>query len=91
MLKERASGMYRLSAFYLARTLSDLPMELTIPTGFILIVYFMGGLKYSAGAFFGTYGTVVLCLFIAQGIGLLLGAWAMNPKSVSSACSNLLR
>ena len=33
MLKERASGMYRLSAFYFARQLSDLPMDLAIPTG----------------------------------------------------------
>jgi hypothetical protein len=32
MLKERASGMYRLSAFYAARTLSDLPMDFTLPT-----------------------------------------------------------
>ena len=33
MLKERASGMYRLSAFFLARQLSDLPMDFAIPTG----------------------------------------------------------
>ncbi len=41
MLKERASGMYRLSAFYFARTASDLPMELTTPSLFIFIIYFM--------------------------------------------------
>jgi len=45
MLKERASGMYRLSAFYFARTASDLPMDCTIPTVFIIIIYFMSGLK----------------------------------------------
>lgn len=32
MLKERASGMYRLSAFYLARTASDIPSDLSIPS-----------------------------------------------------------
>jgi len=46
-LQERASGMYRLSAFYFARTASDLPIDCTIPTCFIIIVYFMGGLRYS--------------------------------------------
>jgi len=90
MLKERASGMYRLSAFYLARTLSDLPMELTIPTFFILITYFMGGLRYTAGAFFGTYGTVILCLFIAQGLGLMLGAYSMNPKTAQTLATILM-
>ena len=35
--------MYRLSAFYLARTASDLPMELSLPAGYLLITYFMGG------------------------------------------------
>ena len=37
--------MYRLSAFYFARTASDLPMDCTIPTVFIIIIYFMSGLK----------------------------------------------
>jgi hypothetical protein len=37
MTKERASGMYRLSAFYLARSASDIPADLTIPTIFIAI------------------------------------------------------
>lgn len=38
MLKERASGMYRLSAFYLARTASDIPSDLSIPSLFIAII-----------------------------------------------------
>ena len=37
MLKERASGMYRLSAFYLARTASDIPSDMTIPSLFIIV------------------------------------------------------
>lgn len=59
-------------------------MELSIPTGFFIVVYFMGGLQYSAAAFFATYGTVILSMLVAQGLGLLIGAWAMNPKTVSS-------
>lgn len=52
LLKERASGMYRLSAFYIARTVSDLPLNLTYPSLFVIIVYWVGGLKASAAAFF---------------------------------------
>ena len=44
--------MYRLSAFYFARTASDLPMELSLPAGYLIISYFMGGLRRDAGAFF---------------------------------------
>ena len=45
MLKERASGMYRLSAFYFARTASDVPMEVAVPSIFIIIIYVMAGLR----------------------------------------------
>jgi hypothetical protein len=38
MMKERASGMYRLSAFYLARSASDIPSDLSIPTLFLAIM-----------------------------------------------------
>jgi len=90
MLKERASGLYRLSAFYLARLLSDFPMDLTIPTGFIIIVYFMAGLRYNALAFFGMYGTLLLSMFVAQSLGLLLGSWFMNPKTSQTVAAVLM-
>ena len=66
LLKERASGMYRLSAFYFARTASDLPMDMAIPTLFLLLVYFMGGLQYSASAFFANFFTVILVMLVRQ-------------------------
>ena len=47
MLKERASGMYRLSAFYFARTASDLPIELSAPSLLIILVYFMVRCRWS--------------------------------------------
>nr|KJB16510.1 hypothetical protein B456_002G233500 [Gossypium raimondii] len=50
--KERAADMYRLSAYFLARTTSDLPLDLILPVLFLLVVYFMAGLRLSASHFF---------------------------------------
>lgn len=86
----RASGMYRLSAFYVARTLSDFPTDMSIPSVFIVIVYFMAGLRYNVGAFFGTYGTLLLSMFVAQSLGLLLGAIFMNPKTAQAIAAVLM-
>ena len=55
LVKERQSGMYRLSAYYLARSLADLPMDCMLPTVMIWILYFMGGLRLTAAAFFGNW------------------------------------
>jgi ABC-type Na+ transport system ATPase subunit NatA len=84
MLKERASGMYRLSAFYFARTASDVPMEVTIPTVFIVIIYFMAGLRLSVWAFLANWAAVTLCLLVAQSFGLLIGATVMVPKTAQT-------
>lgn len=56
--------MYRLSAFYFARTASDLPMDMAIPTLFLLLVYFMGHLRYTAAAFFANFFTVILVMLV---------------------------
>lgn len=41
--------MYRLSAYYLARSLADLPMDCLVPTLFTWVIYFMTGLRLDAG------------------------------------------
>ncbi|KAG2431027.1 hypothetical protein HYH02_013459 [Chlamydomonas schloesseri] len=81
LVKERQSGMYRLSAFYVARTLSDLPMDCLLPSLFTWIVYFMGGLRLNAGAFFANWASVLLIVLTSQSVGLLIGATVMNPMN----------
>ena len=59
--------MYRLSAFYFARTASDLPMELSLPAGYLIISYFMGGLRRDAGAFFANLLGSLLVTIVRPG------------------------
>ena len=66
LAKERASDLYRLSAYFLARTLGDLPLDLVMPTIFVLIVYFMTNMYLSAAAFFLTLFTVYLNVITSQ-------------------------
>ncbi|KAL5067512.1 hypothetical protein RYX36_018399 [Vicia faba] len=85
--KERAADMYRLSAYFLARTTSDLPLDLILPVLFLLVVYFMAGLRLSAAPFFFTILTVFLCIIAAQGLGLAIGATLMDLKRATTLAS----
>ena len=51
--------MYRLSAFYLARTASDLPMDCSVPSLFVIMIYLMGGLR-RGGYFFANWAAIIL-------------------------------
>lgn len=64
--KERAADMYRISAYFVARTSSDIPLDLLLPVLFLVVVYFMAGLRKSAGPYFLTMLTVFLCIVAAQ-------------------------
>ncbi|XVF18927.1 hypothetical protein REPUB_Repub11eG0066000 [Reevesia pubescens] len=81
--KERSSGMYRLSSYFMSKTVADLPMELILPTAFIIIVYWMTGLKPTAGNFLQTLFALLYGVLVSQGLGLALGALVMDLKSAS--------
>lgn len=49
-----------------------------------VIVYLMGGLKLTAGAFFANWAAIMLLVLTAQSLGLLLGAIFMNPKTAQT-------
>lgn len=66
LAKERSVGMYKLSAYFLGRTTTDLPLDLLLPIVFLVIVYFMVGLKHSFAAFFLTMLTLFLSIVAAQ-------------------------
>ena len=63
--KERLSGSYHLSAYYLAKTLSELPLLLTLPSIYITITYWAAGMNGWAG-FFGTWFFLLFGGFMAQ-------------------------
>jgi ABC-type multidrug transport system permease subunit len=66
MAKERAADMYRVSAYFMARTLSDLPIELALTLLFILILYFMANLRRTFTAFCFTVAAVCLDVITSQ-------------------------
>ncbi|KAI3848079.1 hypothetical protein MKX03_035748 [Papaver bracteatum] len=81
LTKERSSSMYRLSSYFVAKTVTDLPMELVLPTVFVIITYWMGGLKPTAAHFFKTLFVIMYGALVSQGVGLALGAVVMNIKA----------
>ena len=81
LTKERASGMYRLSSYFMALTLGDLPMELVLPTIFYTMTYIMAGLKHTAGAFFSGLFVLLYSVMCSHGLGLAIGAAVMDEVS----------
>ncbi|KAI9093191.1 hypothetical protein K1719_027205 [Acacia pycnantha] len=82
--KERSSGTYRLSSYFISRTVADLPMELVLPTVFLIICYWMVGLKHHALNFLYTLFTLLLSVLVSQGLGFALGAIVMDQSSVTT-------
>ncbi|CAN6555416.1 unnamed protein product [Malus baccata var. baccata] len=83
-IKEQASGMYTLSSYFMARMVGDLPMELILPTIFLIMVYWMAGLKPDMGAFLITLLVLLGYVLVSQGLGLALGATIMDAKRAST-------
>lgn len=81
--KERASGMYRLSSYFMATTMGDLPMELILPTAFVTITYWMAGFKPTAANFICCLLVLLYSVLVSQGFGLALGAVVMDQKSAT--------
>lgn len=55
--------MYRLSAYFMSRSIGDLPLDCFLATVFLIVVYFMTHLKMTAASFlltvFGTYLSIM--------------------------------
>ncbi|KZV27221.1 ABC transporter G family member 9 [Dorcoceras hygrometricum] len=81
LAKERASGMYHLSSYFMALTSGDLPMELVLPTVFVLITYWMAGLKPTPQCFFSCLFALLYSVLCSQGLGLAIGAIVMRQRS----------
>ncbi|KAK4486286.1 hypothetical protein RD792_008956 [Penstemon davidsonii] len=88
LIKERSSGMYRLSSYFLARTVGvDLPLELGLPIAFTVIFYWMGGLKPDPATFTLSLLIVLFSVLVSQSLGLAFGAILMDVKKAATLAS----
>ncbi|KAJ3670244.1 hypothetical protein LUZ60_010568 [Juncus effusus] len=87
LTKERSSRMYRLSSYFMARTLGDLPMELILPAISVTIVYWMGCLKPTFLSYISFLIVVLVSVLVAQGFGLAVGALVMELKAATTFAS----
>ncbi|KAL5491007.1 hypothetical protein EMCRGX_G016220 [Ephydatia muelleri] len=67
--KERASGSYRLSSYFAAKMLSELPLNVLLPSFYLFIVYWACGLNPTPTAFFGTWSIMILNALTTQACG----------------------
>lgn len=74
ILKERSSGSYHLSAYFMAKTTADAPVRLILPLIYMIISFWMAGISNSFATFIGSIGCTLLSVLAGEAIGLLVGA-----------------
>lgn len=80
LMKEHFNRWYSLKSYYLAITVSDLPFQTIFCTIYLVIVYYMTS-QPQEGFRFGMFlGACLLISFVAQSVGLVVGA-AMNVQN----------
>ncbi|KMZ56624.1 ABC transporter G family member [Zostera marina] len=81
--KERSSSMYRLSSYFVAKTLGDIYLDLLLPTVCFTVVYWMAGLRPTAASYFETLSVILLTALVAQGFGLAIGSFVSDMKQAT--------
>ncbi|XP_037051384.1 ATP-binding cassette sub-family G member 1 isoform X2 [Bradysia coprophila] len=80
LLKENFNRWYSLRSYYLAITVSDIPFQAVFCVLYVSIVYYFTSQPYELCRYAMFLGACLLISFVAQSVGLVVGA-AMNVQN----------
>lgn len=89
LMKERATGSYRLSAYYLAKCMSEIPLTIFFPTLFVVIVYWMTGLNPNFGRFILFMLAMGLTVMTSESLGIIFSAAFMDFQ-MATTCATIV-
>merc|ERR1712176_1245713 len=84
IFKERASGSYQLSAYFISKTLSEMPVRLILPSMFWSIAYWMAGVNPRFDVSLGTLGCLLLAVLAGESYGLFVAASVMDFEKATT-------
>lgn len=80
LIKENFNRWYSLRSYYLAITMSDIPFQFVFCVIYVSIVYWLTSQPPESHRFYMFLGACLLISFVAQSVGLVVGA-AMNVQN----------
>jgi len=85
ILKERASGSYQLSAYFMGKTTSEMPARLVLPMLYMIISFWMASISTQFSMFVATTLISLLSVMAGEAIGLLVGATIYDTEKGMTA------
>eukprot|EP01122_Echinamoeba_exundans_P006337 TRINITY_DN1758_c0_g1_i1.p1 TRINITY_DN1758_c0_g1~~TRINITY_DN1758_c0_g1_i1.p1 ORF type:complete len:838 (-),score=94.63 TRINITY_DN1758_c0_g1_i1:2209-4722(-) len=90
VMREQFEQGYSLSAYYVAKTASELPFEQIYPLLFVSIAYWMIGLRKDFYHFLQFLWIVMASNFVSAGLGLMISAVTYDPKKATTLATVLI-
>ena len=85
ILKERSSGSYHLSAYFMAKTTSEMPTRLALPFIYMTIAFWMAGISDRFDVFVFTTLISLLSVVAGEALGLMIGASIYDMEKAMTA------